>query len=62
MTPGVTLWLVNMSPPTKSVDLGAGFLNLSNCSSACEDYRKIFWTKNDFVTPVVTLMSGEQVP
>ena len=28
MTPVVTLGLVNMSPPTKSVDLGAGYLNL----------------------------------
>ena len=62
MTPVVTLGLVNMSSrPTKSVDLGAGFLNLASCSSACEDCRKMFWTRNAFVTPVVTLVSGEQV-
>ena len=24
--------------------------------------QKIFWTRNDFVTPVVTLVSGQQVP
>ena len=39
-----------MFPPSKSVDLGAGFLNLASCSLACEDCRQIFWTRNDFVT------------
>ena len=44
------------------MDSGAGFLDLDSCLSACEDCRKIFLTRNDFVTPVVTLVSGEQVP
>ncbi len=47
-----------MFPPSKSVDLGAGFLNLASCSSACEDCRKIFLTRNDCDSSV-DLVSGE---
>ena len=32
------------------------------CISDCEDCRKIFWARNDLVTPMVTLVAGKQNP
>ena len=34
----------------------------SVCFSSCEDCGKIFGFRNDFLTPMVTLMAGQQDP